>query len=92
MYNLVCTDRSIVLRLHIIMLNGMYYGMILNKASSIIDFNKIIINCLTNCKTYCKKSEVELRNEPRCEKTGLGGFPTRSDTNQAVQPQKMARG
>ena len=40
--------------------------------------------------------------EPRCEKTGLrrggggggggGGVPTRSDTNQAVQPQKMARG
>ena len=25
--------------------------------------------------------------EPRCE-----GFPTRSDTNQAVQPWKMARG
>ena len=32
-----------------------------------------------------------LRNEPCSEKTGLGGFPTRSDTNQAVQPQKMAR-
>ena len=30
--------------------------------------------------------------EPRSEKTGLRGFPTRSDTNQAVQPQKMARG
>ena len=29
--------------------------------------------------------------EPRCEKTGLRGFPTRSDTNQAIQPQKMAR-
>ena len=29
--------------------------------------------------------------EPRCEKTGPG-FPTRSDTNRAVQPQKMARG
>ena len=30
------------------------------------------------------------------EKTGLrgvgGGFPTRSDTNRAIQPQKMARG
>ena len=31
-------------------------------------------------------------NEPRCEKTGFSGFPTRSDTNRAVQPQKMARG
>ena len=29
---------------------------------------------------------------PRCEKTGLQGFPTRSDTNRAVHPQKMARG
>ena len=29
--------------------------------------------------------------EPRCEKTGLG-FPTRSDTNRSVLPQKMARG
>ena len=70
MYNLMRTDRSIVLRLHILMLHGMYNGMILNKMSSIIDFN----NCLTNCKTYCKKSEVNLRNEPRCEKTGLRGF------------------
>ena len=30
--------------------------------------------------------------EPLCEKTGLQGFLTRSDTNQAVQPQKMATG
>ena len=30
--------------------------------------------------------------EPRHEKTGLRGFPTRSHTNQAVLPQKMARG
>ena len=70
----MCTDRSFVLRLHIVMLNGMYYGMILNKNvfNHIIDFN----NCLTNCKTYCKKkkSVVKLRNEPRCEKTGLRGF------------------
>ena len=29
--------------------------------------------------------------EPRSEKTGPG-FPTRSDTNQPVQPQEMARG
>ena len=30
--------------------------------------------------------------EPRCEKTRSSGFSTRSDTNRAVQPQKMARG
>ena len=30
-------------------------------------------------------------NEPRCEKTCLWGFPTRSDRNQAVKLQKMAR-
>ena len=29
--------------------------------------------------------------EPLCEKAGLLGFLTRSDTNRAVQPQKMAR-
>ena len=30
--------------------------------------------------------------EPRCEETGLRGFPTWSDINMAVQPQKMSRG
>ena len=30
--------------------------------------------------------------EPRCEKKQSSGFPTRSDTNQAIQSQKMARG
>ena len=35
---------------------------------------------------------VQKKNEPRCEKTGLRGLPTRSDTNRAVQPLKMARG
>ena len=30
--------------------------------------------------------------EPRCEKNRSSGFPTKSDTNRAVQPQKMARG
>ena len=30
--------------------------------------------------------------EPRCEKKQSLGFPTRSDKNRAVQPQKMARG
>ena len=34
---------------------------------------------------------VQLPFEPRSEKTGLRGFPTRSDANRAVQPQKMAR-
>ena len=61
--------------------------MILNKNV----FNHKVNNCLTNCQTYCnnkQKSVVKLRNEPRCEQNGLGG----SDTNQAVQPQKMARG
>ena len=31
-------------------------------------------------------------NEPRSEKTGLRGFPTRSHTNRPVQSQKMNRG
>ena len=35
---------------------------------------------------------IEISNEPRCEKTGLQGFLIWSDTNRAVQPQKMARG
>ena len=30
--------------------------------------------------------------EPRCEKNRYSGFPTRSDTNRAVQSQKMAGG
>ena len=30
--------------------------------------------------------------EPRSEKTGLSGFPTRSDINRVVQSQKMPRG
>ena len=30
-------------------------------------------------------------NEPRCEKNRSSGFPTRSYTNRAVQPHKMAR-
>ena len=33
-----------------------------------------------------------LAYEPRSEKTGLRGFPTRSHTNQAARPHKMARG
>ena len=37
---------------------------------------------------FCKKSEYE----PRCEKTGLRGFRSWPTKNQAVQPQKMARG
>ena len=42
---------------------------------------KELFTQLTKCFSY----------EPRCEKTGPG-FPTRSDTNRAVQQQKMARG
>ena len=44
----------------------------------------LLMQCVTLCK-MCRPYE------PRCEKTGLRGFPTRSDTNQAVQLQKMAR-
>ena len=33
-----------------------------------------------------------IKYEPRREKTCLRGFQTWSDTNQAAQPQKMARG
>ena len=35
---------------------------------------------------------IALTFEPHRKKTCLWGFPTRSDTNRAVQPQKMARG
>ena len=41
--------------------------------------------------THCKYHHPILF-EPRCEKTGLRVFLTRSDTNQAVQLQKMTRG
>ena len=34
---------------------------------------------------------ISSKYEPRCENRS-SGFPTRSDTNQAVQPLKMARG
>ena len=44
-----------------------------------------LINQQHQLKTVLSKSFV-----PRCEKNCLGGFPTRSDTNQAVQPKKMA--
>ena len=35
---------------------------------------------------------VVISYAPRCEKTGLRGFPTRPHTNQAVQLQNMSRG
>ena len=41
---------------------------------------------------YMGNSYQELIHEPRCEKTGLWGFMTSSDTNQAVQQEKIARG
>ena len=47
--------------------------------------------CTYKIKEEKQKNWLRLY-EPRCEKTGLRGFPTRSDTNRAVQPQKMARG
>ena len=48
--------------------------------------NKTYHNFLIeNCHFYSCKYE------PRCENQS-SGFPTRSDTNWAVQPQKMARG
>ena len=37
-------------------------------------------------------NKVSCLYEPRHKKTGLQGFPTRSDTNRAVQPQEKARG
>ena len=41
---------------------------------------------------YCKSfSHFLAKDEPHCEKISLPGFPTRSDTHQAVQLQKMAR-
>ena len=45
--------------------------------------------------TYAAKennAQREVMNEPRCERTGLSGFPTRSHTKGAVQPQRIARG
>ena len=41
---------------------------------------------------HAGSEEKVILNEPRCEKTGLRGFPTRSDTIRVVQPQKMAGG
>ena len=39
-----------------------------------------------------RKANSQNTDEPRCEKTGLRGFPTRTDTNRSVLPQKIARG
>ena len=44
-----------------------------------------LIRVFAGCK-------AKIRYEPRCVKTGLWGFPNRSDTNRTVQSQKMARG
>ena len=51
--------------------------LIVNKINLIVDLDDV--EHATGTSIY----------EPRCEKTGLG-FPTRSDTNRAVQSQKMA--
>ena len=51
------------------------------------------------CQTWLETPKAgllvtRLRYVPHCEKTGLRGFPfpTRSDTNQTAQLQKIARG
>ena len=50
----------------------------------------------TEAKVKEEQSEVKTETGQWCEllheKTCLSGFPTRSDTNRAVQPQKLARG
>ena len=40
----------------------------------------------------CLGSLLRAYYEPGCETTGFLGFQTRSDTNRAVQSQKMPRG
>ena len=48
---------------------------------------KIFKPCQKNLSTKTGSATYE----PRGEKTGLRGFPIRSDTNRAVQSKKMAR-
>ena len=43
-------------------------------------------------KNHTRSTAFEWLYDPRCEKTGFWGFLTCSDTNRAVQSQKMARG
>ena len=53
------------------------------------------VNVVTSVGTeraVCSAIKYLLLFEPRCEKTGLRGVPTRSDTNRAVQQQKLVRG
>ena len=55
-------------------------------------FRKFTVNVFSSWDlSPCLKVHII---EPRCEGLELRswGFPTRSDTNRAVQPQKMARG
>ena len=42
-------------------------------------------------KVFNFQSALAVIFEPRSDKNLFSGFSTRSDTNQAVQPQKMAR-
>ena len=72
--------------------NQLYGCLMLNRAEASSDcFIKnwrptwLLKGCLM------MKSPKMVYYEPHREKTDLSGFPTRSDTNQAVQPQKMAR-
>ena len=62
----------------------------LKDISKTVNFEKKSADNINACKiTYHTKRRGY---EPRCENSRSSGFPTRSDTNQAVQPQKMARG
>ena len=63
----------------------LYHGI--NLRTCYEDFDRHHMGVVTESQV-----RIQSTNEPRCEKTGLRGFLTRSDTNQAVQSQKMARG
>ena len=59
----------------------------------------IFCGCTVSCHELCARLGQKtnflmmwLIYEPCCDKTSLQGFLTRSDTNRAVQPQKVARG
>ena len=54
-----------------------------------IDIRRI---SLLNEKNAIETGAVTFRFEPRSEKNRSSGFPTWSDTNRAVQSEKMARG
>ena len=54
----------------------------------------LLVHMVPKCSHYdfvIRRRWRFVLNGPRCEKNRSSGFPTRSDTNRAVQPQKMAR-